>query len=277
MRKLNFYKIEKVSIFIVLILLLHPAFSQSVWRNYSLYSNSVDYTYDINIALTKPYDSTIHYHTVYYLDANLNSGMKLLQIIGGMRAGSKADSTIFIGIGHPSGYMTMRRRDYIPPVCNEKAASKNKRENFGHADRFYAFIASELIPHIDSTYNTGTDRTIIGHSFGGLFVMYCLFRENRMFTQFIALSPSLWTNNYDIFKREKTLYDQTKSLQANLFFAAGSKEHMNLILHGTRRLDKLLEKRNYAALDFEYIELKGKNHNSMVSYALLHAFRNLYL
>ncbi len=271
------HMIKKFSVFIALILLLHPAFTQSIWKNYSQYSKSADYTYDINIALTQPIDSSIKYNTVYFLDANLNSGMKLLQIISGMRSGSKADSTIFIGIGHSSDYMKMRRRDYIPPLFDENQAVKNRREDYGHADRFYDFIIKELIPQIDSTYRTTEERSIIGHSFGGLFVMYCLFREERFFTKFIALSPSLWANNYDIFKREKLLWNQTKSLHADLFFAAGSKEHLNLILYGTRHLSALLVKRNYTALNFKYIELKGKNHNSMVSFALLQAFENEYL
>ncbi|MPM08684.1 Ferri-bacillibactin esterase BesA [bioreactor metagenome] len=263
---------------LLLIILLNDSGSaQSVWKNYSMYSQSVGYTYDINIALTQPYDSSIRYSTVYYLDANLNSGMKFVQIIGGMRPESKADSIIFIGIGHPSGYMKMRRRDYIPPLSDEKKAAKNKRKNFGHADHFYDFITIELIPYIDSLYNTNKQRTVIGHSFGGLFVMYCLFREDRMFSQFIALSPSLWTNNYDIFKRERILRSQSESLHASLFFAAGSKEHTNLILHGTRRLYKLLNERKFEGLKFEYEEFEGKNHNTMVSYALLKAFSDCCL
>lgn len=61
----------------------------------------------------------------------------------------------------------------------------------GGADRFLDFMADELIPYIDATYPTTSYRTLVGHSYGGLFTVNTLLQRPDLFSTYIAMDPSL--------------------------------------------------------------------------------------
>jgi predicted alpha/beta superfamily hydrolase len=106
---------------------------------------------------------------------------------------------------------TDRQRDFTPPITTDKP--EYKREGaVGGASQFLAFIADELIPHIDRTYRTRPTRILIGHSYGGLFAVHTLFNRPDLFKAYIVVSPSLWWD------------DQFLAKQADRFVA----DHMDL-------------------------------------------------
>ncbi len=82
-----------------------------------------------------------------------------------------------------------RTRDLTPT----EVASRNGApvEASGGADAFRSFLSGELIPHIDSTYATSAHRILVGHSYGGLFTIHTLLEQPDLFTNYIALDPSL--------------------------------------------------------------------------------------
>lgn len=82
-----------------------------------------------------------------------------------------------------------RTRDLTPT----EVASRNGAavETSGGAPEFRAFLAEELIPYIDETFPTSSHRVLIGHSFGGLFTIDTLLQQPDLFSNYIALDPSL--------------------------------------------------------------------------------------
>ena len=54
------------------------------------------------------------------------------------------------------------------------------------------FLASELIPHIDSAYPTAPYRVFIGHSLGGLMAVDALVNHPGLFNAHLAIDPSMW-------------------------------------------------------------------------------------
>ncbi|WP_280640629.1 alpha/beta hydrolase [Hymenobacter volaticus] len=63
-----------------------------------------------------------------------------------------------------------------------------------------SFFQRELLPFLDQNYRTDvSNRTLMGHSFGGYFVLYALTEALRTdtcyFTQYVAASPSLYYDN----------------------------------------------------------------------------------
>ena len=92
---------------------------------------------------------------------------------------------IVVGISNS----THRSRDLTPTVISSRNGAGFGES--GGADTFRAFLSRELIPHIDATYSTTPHRVLIGHSFGGLFVVDTLVKESDLFTNYIALDPSL--------------------------------------------------------------------------------------
>ena len=136
---------------------------------------------------------------VFMVDANaqfpilLNSYAKIYA--NGAKQNAKAVSklsktVLIVGIGYdsPLAYDTKRRtRDLTPAASGEEYA------NGGGAAEFYDFVKDELFPLVDKKYSTAkSDKIYFGHSFGGLFGIYALLRDDGIFDEFFIASPSLW-------------------------------------------------------------------------------------
>jgi hypothetical protein len=228
-------------------------------------------TFDIFISVPE-HISAIN-SSVYYLDANLYSGKKLIHILG--EHADEYQHALFIGISNRGRTKhEFRKRDYIPPVLRNGdtiTTVKGRSNHYGHADLFYSFLTRELIPYIDSTYKTKGSRTLIGHSLGGLFVMYSLFKENRQFDNFISLSPGLWVNKYNIFQYLRQLPDTTV-LNNYLYLSSGKREIFNFILAGNRRMRRTMMKLKFSGLKMEYAEHARKKHDTQVAVSLKYLF-----
>ena len=67
--------------------------------------------------------------------------------------------------------------------------------DYGGAEDFYRFLQEELLPIVAEAYQTDpADRTLYGHSWGGLFTLGVLFKHPEAFRNFVASSPSIWWN-----------------------------------------------------------------------------------
>jgi hypothetical protein len=207
------------------------------------------------------------YSTVYYLDADLRSGKTLRKLLAEEQR-PIAEPRLFVGIGHIGVFQKRRRRDFIPPSLKKGEALPGKSPYRGHADRFYLFLQEELLPLMENRYGADTVRTLVGHSFGGLFVCYSLLRTDRMFQRYCALSPSLWVNRRNIFAYEARLAAHTNQLPVFLYLSAGKKERLNRILPGVRRLNQRLRRRQYMGLHLGYAEHRGRAHHSQVPVSL---------
>ncbi len=65
----------------------------------------------------------------------------------------------------------------------------------GEAEKFTNFIKNELIPFVDNKYPSAPYRTLIGHSYGGLFAINTLLYTPDLFQNYLAIDPSLdWDN-----------------------------------------------------------------------------------
>ncbi|WP_339752102.1 alpha/beta hydrolase-fold protein [uncultured Winogradskyella sp.] len=57
--------------------------------------------------------------------------------------------------------------------------------------RFHDFVADELIPYLDSKYNTSKFRVAVGHDLMGNFINSYLFKEDLLFQAYVCISPDL--------------------------------------------------------------------------------------
>jgi uncharacterized protein len=240
-------------------------------QRFTINSTFVKDSFDVHIALPVEYDTTANsYPVIYYMDANLKSGKVLRGIISDLNTSGKPIKAIFVGIGHFSNYRVLRRRDYITPFskdANDSLISDEK--NFGQTENYYRFLKNELIPHIEKTYRTTAHRSYVGHSLGGLFAYYCLFKKDRLFKNYVSLSPALWINYYNIFEFEKKYRKDSASLNATLYMCVGGYERLNKILTGGRKMDEFLKQNPFRQLNYTYKEYKGETHNSEVPIALM--------
>ena len=171
---------------------------------------------------------------VFMVDANAQVAMFLnsyAQIYAGLNSakenaetGPKLNKTVLIvGIGYdsPLAYDTKRRtRDLTPAASGEEYA------NGGGAAEFYDFVKDELFPLVDKKYSTAkSDKIYFGHSFGGLFGIYALLRDDGIFDEFFIASPSLWWGESQLIRDALDKGKLRSNLKAKfIMLVAGSRE-----------------------------------------------------
>lgn len=258
-------RIKKYFFFSTLLLSLTSTYGQFDTKMQTEYSKAVEDSFEIYISLPLTYNLNDIYNVVYYCDANLKSGKHLRELIS-MTQYNNLQHSIFVGIGHIGNYHVLRRRDFIlPTIKGNDTIGKDK--NYGQAENFYAYLKNELVPSINSKFKTNVDsNSIVGHSLGGLFAFFCLFKSDNLFSKYFALSPALWIDKYSIYKfnHVQTGFSRNKYL----YFASGSKESLNKILKGTNEIKIFLDEKRYTNLIYEYEVWDGKTHNSEVPLSL---------
>ncbi|MBD0333514.1 MAG: hypothetical protein ICV66_12760 [Chitinophagaceae bacterium] len=168
-----------------------------------------------------------------------------------------------IAVKHLGGKEPDRNRDYIPSDI-----SKNAKQNFGQAHKFYLFIKNELIPFAQEKFPDNNRKVLLGHSLGGLLCLYVALQQPALFTHYFAISPSIWANNFELLKIEKQYAKQHDDMNTAISIYAGSLEIFNLIRFSASRFVKSLRKRNYPKLKLHYTILKRAKHFSVRKPAL---------
>jgi predicted alpha/beta superfamily hydrolase len=117
---------------------------------------------------------------------------------------------------------TDRTRDLTPTALPKPEGKPNPFPTSGGADKFLAFIETELIPQVEKNYRTQPYRIFAGHSFGGLLAMHAFTTKNELFNAYIAVSPSLqWDREFALGKLADFLKGR-EALNQTLFFSMGN-------------------------------------------------------
>jgi len=150
-------------------------------------------------------NSNQRWPVVYLLDGDghFPSVVGMIQQMSQVNGNNVYPEMIVVGIPN-----TDRTRDLTPTHISSDPPmmDSNFSKTTGGGENFVAFIEKELIPHIDSVYQTAPYRVLIGHSFGGLMVMDVITNHTKLFNAYIAIDPSMW---YD---RERFLAATEKKL-----------------------------------------------------------------
>jgi|TARA_B110000240_G_C13439752_1_gene427507 predicted alpha/beta superfamily hydrolase len=87
-----------------------------------------------------------------------------------------------------------RNNDMLPKLT-DKDAIKKYGSYSGNANNFLKYIKNEVFPLIEKRYRPMNKRIAVGHSLSASFVIYSLFEEPDLFTDYIAISPNLAFDN----------------------------------------------------------------------------------
>lgn len=184
----------------------------------SLYSEVFGEHKNIWVELPEQYnpESKEKYPVVFVLDGSVQ--MRALSSVYNYYWGHYLPNMILVGISN----QTNRTRDLTPSEVNLPYIKES-----GGADQFTKFIEKELIPFVDKKYPTTAYRTLIGHSYAGLFTVNTLMNHPHLFSNYIAVDPSLDWDNQKLLKtgKRKLLAESYKN--KSLFIAmAGEQLHM---------------------------------------------------
>ncbi len=150
------------------------------------------------------------YPVIYLLDGDWHfvSVVGMLQQLSYINGNTICPELIVVGIPVKDRY-----RDYTPSRDSLYSATS------GGYNTFISFISNELMPYIDSTYQTAPYKILIGHSLGGLTVMNALIKSPDMFNAYVAIDPSMWWDNQISLKEAKKALSDNTFENKRLFLA----------------------------------------------------------
>ncbi|WP_191191399.1 alpha/beta hydrolase [Mucilaginibacter pankratovii] len=239
---------------------------------------------DRRILIYTPKDSANSekkYPVIYVLDADNH----FAQMVEYSKYLSRQDVSVIpplivVGITN-----TDRNRDLTPSHSNIDYSGKSDTtanspyKHSGGNELFLQFIQKELMPYVNSNYNTQPYRIFAGHSFGALTTINCLFNYPDMFDAYIAVSPSFWWDQKFLLKLADKRLKAGSTLSKTLFFSDGNEDssspgspfHTNVL-----KFDSLLKKRNIKGLDFEYIPYPNESHMTVPIKSYYDGLRFIY-
>ena len=214
-------KIKLLFIVFLSIFIQIKGFNQSntlfeIGKKDSVYSEILGESRAIYIDFPLSFDpnSTRQYPVLYLLD-----GDALLDIVSTVQryySGGFTPEMIVVGIANDEN----RTRDLTTSTVD------NFYTENGAAEKFTQFIEKELIPFVEKKYPVTQYRTLVGHSYGGLFTINTLLYHRDLFENYLAIDPSLDWDNQKLLKASKTILANTDYNGKLLFITLSGQLHM---------------------------------------------------
>ncbi len=232
---------------------LAPSASETILHQ-TLHSKIVGDDYDIYLRLPPNYQKDNGpYPVIFQLDPQWHFTVTT-GLVSDFEKNKQSVPAIVVGIGYPypSGDANPkgRNRDYTLPLVNKAYPLSAE----GGAVNFYQFIKKELIPFLELNYSIAgpEHRAIIGHSYGGLFVLYALSQydlSSPCISSFLAASPSIWYGDGAIYNYLLSLTSKYADIPAKLYMSVGDLE--DIYMTGNfDTLSKYIRSTSYK--DFQY-------------------------
>lgn len=250
----------------------------------NVHSKILNENREVWIHLPKRYSDTAiepaKYPVIYLLDAEFNfdyySGM-----VDYLSKSPYAliPESIVVGIKNSN-----RTKDLTPSKASKKSPVNGKMlfEESGGGEHFLQFIQQELKPFINQHFRTIEYSVFVGHSFGGLSVLYCMAQHPDYFNSYIANDPSLWWDNEFVFKKtENYLKEHQNTFPKNikLYLAQADNEEQNKIwkkdmIEGIENFNALIQKNGSLHYSFKFYQ--NEDHGTISYSANFDALRFVY-
>lgn len=144
---------------------------------------------------------------------------------------SQAPEAILVSVAYsgsypdPRGYRMNRTRDYTPAFVAEGGYGPEYQRASGGAPLFLRSLLEEALPEIGRHWRTDEhDRTLVGHSFGGLFGGWVLQTRPDSFSRYLLVSPSLWYADELLLRQEEDGRFASPTRPTRVFLAVGDRE-----------------------------------------------------
>ena len=196
-------------------------FLQKVGVLDSLYSNSLEEHRGIYVQLPANYDPNTNqkYPVVYVLDGEVF--LPTVNNVLSFYSGGFMPEMVIVGISNSNN----RMRDLTTSKVTEMYGMPFEQEH-GEAANFSEFIETELIPFVENKYPVTSFRTLIGHSYGGLFTIYTLINKPHLFSNYLAIDPSLDWDKQKLLNEAKEALKRQNYKGKSLFISLGGQLHL---------------------------------------------------
>lgn len=209
----------------------------------------------INVWIPDDYaNSSSLYPVMYMLDGGIKEDFPhIANTLEKLIKEKKIQPIILVGIEN-----TERRRDLTGSTSVEK--DKEIAPVVGGSEKFRNFIQLELIPNIDQKYRTNNDRSLIGESLSGLFVMETMLLTPNIFDRYIAFDPSFWWNDSYLMKNSKDFLNNITTQPKVLWFAGSGATDISKY---TKQLAKNLSESKHSNINWKYEDEPNEKHNTI--------------
>ena len=193
-------------------------FLQKVGALDSLYSQTLKDYRTIYVQLPDNYNpnSDKKYPVAYILDGEVF--LPTVNDVQDYYSGGFTPEMVLVGISNSKN----RMRD----LTTSKITSAYGNEENGEAANFFKFIETELIPFIEKKYPVTNFRTLIGHSYGGLFTIYTLIYHPQLFSNYLAIDPSLDWDDQKLINESREILSRQNYKGKALFMSLSGQLHM---------------------------------------------------
>jgi hypothetical protein len=206
----------------------------------------------IDVYLPSGYDEDAPVPTAYVLD-----GTSLGEPTAAL-AEEAGRELVVVGIGYKEGFPGERRRDYTPTQD-----SQFKVES-GNVEEYFEFVREELVPDIESRYAVDEERVLMGHSLGGMAVLWAAMHQEVgdpvYFDQVIAASPAMWWDSGVMLEIEEDYAADNDSLAVEVFVRRGDIETIAIIAYIEEMMERL-GSRDYDGLELDFERYQNTVHN----------------
>jgi predicted alpha/beta superfamily hydrolase len=191
----------------------------NIGQRYQIQSRALSAPVSYLVHTPKFYEGTDQaYPIVILLDgeqhfAHVSASMDFLAEQG------RIPAMILVGVNNVN-----RAANLSPPLPSPASTSIPNDPTTPNADKFLGFISDELIPEIDRGYRTRPYRVLIGHSSGGLFVLYSLLQRPDVFNGYVAISPAIDPEYETLIDAMPAFLSSHKDLRADVFVAIGNEQ-----------------------------------------------------
>ncbi|WP_289041026.1 alpha/beta hydrolase-fold protein [uncultured Zobellia sp.] len=197
-------------------------------------SSIISDNYPVYVFLPENYNANSKHQLIIALDGDTRFNT-IAGIISDKVQSESIPSCILVAIGNNN----QRNRDYTPTAYAHGS---------GGAEKFYQFIKNELIPELESRYSIdpSNNKTLLGHSFGGLFTQYAMAQEraSNPFNKFISSGTSYWYDAGVIFEFEESYANSHNDLDVKFYNGMGTLEG-GVMLASFAEMNQRLNSRNY--------------------------------
>jgi predicted alpha/beta superfamily hydrolase len=183
-----------------------------------------------------------------------------------------------IVVGIPN---TKRVRDLTPTqsILNYegKPDTNGRYKSSGGNEIFFDFLKKELMPIVESKYNTQPYKLFAGHSFGGISSINCMLTNPDMFDAYIAVSPSFWWDNEYLLKLTEKKLKKGSTLNKKFFYCNGNEGGKNSFFHkGLLKFHSIIVNKKMTGLSYKYNYYPNEMHMTVPIIAYLDALRFIF-
>ncbi len=235
--------------------------------------NNVEYELIINYPYSYFEDTTKYYPVIYFTDGFYDFPL-LFSIYGGLYYDKRIPEFFIVSFSYKGNvdYGSLRMHDYLPSTFGEANVG-------GGASEFLNVVEKDFIPYMENNFRIKkTWRALGGSSAGGVFALFTMFTNPKLFNAYIAISPAVELNNDWMFNFENEFFKKNKELNVSLFMTGAEKElpERPNFIKSIVKFDEVLKSRHYENFMYKFRMLDDAYHAGSKAEGFTRGFQYIF-